>query len=138
MLFIPKNNKNKKHQKGKAFNKIKQNRVSFYYGQIGLKALSFSRITSKQLITLYMSIKKRLKKKGKILIRIFPQLSVTKKPIEVRMGKGKGPISFWVSKVSPGSVLCEISTPFSFLALKILNKVRLKLAIKTKVVFRKN
>jgi large subunit ribosomal protein L16 len=138
MLFIPKKQKFKKHQKGHSFKKIKQNKKIFKYGQFALKSLFFSRFTSKQIIMLYNNIKKRIKKKGKIIMMIFPQLSVTKKPIEVRMGKGKGAVNFWVARIKAGSILCEISCLYKYrlLVYKILNRIRFKMPFKTKIISR--
>jgi large subunit ribosomal protein L16 len=136
MLYVPSKQKYKKHQKGKSFNKVKIPIKPLKYGQLGLKALTTSRINSKQIITLYNNIKKKIKKKGKVIINIFPQITVTKKPVEVRMGKGKGSVNFWVARVSPGSTICEISTYNINLAIKVLNRVRFKIPIKTKIIYR--
>lgn len=140
MLFTPKKQKYKKYQKGKSFNKIKVIKNSFKYGQFALKSLFFSRITSKQIIMLYNNVKKKIKKKGKVLICVFPHLSVTKKPIEVRMGKGKGSVDFWVARIKGGTILCEVSCSKknTSLVYKVLNNIRFKFPIKTKVVCRIN
>lgn len=135
MLFIPIKQKYKKQQKGKAFNKIINTKSFLKYGQIGLKVLSHYRINSKQLCALYNALKKKIKRKGRLIFNIFPQTPITKKPIEVRMGKGKGNVSHWVSKIKPGVILCEISTPHIIYAKKILNFARFKLPLKTKIVF---
>lgn len=135
MLFIPIKQKYKKQQKGKAFNKVIKSKSFLKYGQIGLKVLSSYRLNSKQLVALFNGLKKKIKKKGKLIISVFPQTPITKKPIEVRMGKGKGNVSHWVSKVKPGNILCEISTPNVIFAKKILNYARFKLPIKTKIIF---
>ena len=71
------------------------------------------------------------------MITVFPQTPITRKPIEVRMGKGKGSVSFWVAKVKAGSTICEISTKYLFLANKVLNRVRYKFPVKTRIVYRK-
>jgi large subunit ribosomal protein L16 len=136
MKLFPKKTKYKKSQKGRAFNRIKVSKTIFNYGQCGLKAITSGRINSKQLITLYNSLKKKMKKKGKVIIRIFPQTPISKKPNEVRMGKGKGNVSFWVAKVCAGTVLCEISTPHKLFANKVLNDARFKISLKTKVLKR--
>ena len=92
MIFIPANSKYKKQQKGKAFNKIKSNvslcRLKF--GTIGLRSTSFGRLDSKQLNSFKKSITKIIKKRGKFILNIFPQTPITKKPLAIRMGKGKG------------------------------------------------
>jgi large subunit ribosomal protein L16 len=134
MLFIPTRQKYKKQQKGKAFNKITNSKSILTYGQIGLKVLSSYRLNSKQLLALYNGLKKKIKRKGKLIINVFPQTPISKKPIEVRMGKGKGNVSYWVSKIKSGVILCEISTPYIVFAKKVLNHARFKLPIKTKIV----
>ena len=135
MLFIPTKQKYKKQQKGKAFNKIIGCSPLLTYGQIGLKVLSSYRLNSKQLKTLYNGLKKKMKRKGKLIINVFPQTPITKKPIEVRMGKGKGNVSYWVSKIKSGALLCEISTSHLVYAKKVLNYARFRLPIKTKIIF---
>jgi large subunit ribosomal protein L16 len=137
MLFIPKKQKYKKQQKGKSFQKVVSNYSSVKYGQVGLKVLHPTRFNSKQIIMLYNNLKKKMKKKGKVLITIFPQTPITKKPVEVRMGKGKGNVDFWVAKVKAGRIICEISTFKISYALKVLNNLRYRLPVKTKAVIRK-
>jgi large subunit ribosomal protein L16 len=137
MLLIPKKQKYKKLQKGKSFNKIKPQNNHLVYGQIGLKVLTSSRVKSKQLVAIYNNIKKKIKKRGKVILTTFPQTPVTKKPTEIRMGKGKGGVSFWASKISAGSVICEISTFYTSLAVSILKKIRFKISPKTKLIYRK-
>jgi large subunit ribosomal protein L16 len=136
MLLVPLKQKYKKSQKGKAFNKIKSNKLLFKCGQIGLKSLSAQRVSSKQLITLYNHLRKQFKKRGKVFLRVFPQKSITKKPTEVRMGKGKGSFHSWVVCLSPGIVLCEISTPYIRFAKKVLHSLRPKLSFKTTIIYR--
>lgn len=137
MLFIPKKFKYKKQQKGGPFNRIKGNInfIKLKFGKVGLKAQTFNRITSKQLVTLKQSVKKILKKRGKLKIDIFSFTSITKKAIGVRMGKGKGFVDHWVFKIRPGSLLCEIATNSIPLAVKALNNCRNRLPIFTKIVF---
>jgi large subunit ribosomal protein L16 len=138
MLFIPLKSKYKKFQKGKSFLKLRFNDSHLKFGQLGLRALSSCRITSKQLVTLYNFLRKKMKKKGKVIFNIFPNISVTKKPLEVRMGKGKGSFSFWCARVFAGSIFCEISTRHIYLAVKVLNNARFKLPLKSKIYYRKN
>jgi large subunit ribosomal protein L16 len=137
MLFTPKNFKYKKEQKGGSFNKIKSNIefIKLKFGTIGLKALSCGRVTSKQLVTLRQSIKKILKKKGKLKINIFSATPITKKAIGVRMGKGKGNVDHWVFKLRVGVILCEISTNYIPLAVKALNISKNRLPVLTKTIF---
>jgi large subunit ribosomal protein L16 len=136
MILSPRKAKYKKEQKGKAFNKIintYQLTNGLAFGSYGLKAIEHGRVSSKQIETMYQSLNKFLKKRGKIFIKIFPHTPITSKPIEVRMGKGKGNVDFWVSKVKAGVCLCEVETNFKSLALKALNQIKAKLPIKTKI-----
>lgn len=137
MLFIPRKYKFKKHQKGRAFNLIKSNLnfVKLKTGNIGLKALSHCRVTSKQILTLKQILKKILKKKGKILLKIFPNTPITQKAIGVRMGKGKGNVSHWVFRLKPGFLICEIATNNIPLALKALKLCRYRTSMFTKSVY---
>ena len=136
MLFTPQKSKYKKYQKGKAYNRINSKIVfnQLHFGSVGLKALYFTHLTSKQILTLYKALKKILKKKGKIKFNIFPHSPISKKPNEIRMGKGKGNINHWVFKVKPGFVLCEIETSTIQLALLAIKYAQIKLPIKTKII----
>lgn len=136
MLFLPKKYKHKKEHKGKAFNKL-HNNVNFFklkFGNIGLKTISFSRITSKQFVTIRQQIKKVLKKRGKLKINAFSFTPITKKAIGVRMGKGKGNVNHWVFKIKPGFVLCEIATNNISIALKAFNTIRFRIPVFTRII----
>lgn len=135
MQFVPLKQKYKKQQKGKVFNKIVNTKTFLKYGQIGLVVLSFSRLDSKQLVAVFNNLRKKIKKKGKLIMSVFPQTPITKKPIEVRMGKGKGNVSHWVARVRPGTLLCEISTSNLLFAKRILTYARYKLSIETKIIY---
>jgi large subunit ribosomal protein L16 len=134
-MFIPKKKPYKKYHKGKCvtmlskYKSIKIFKSNTYY----LNALENSTITSKQLATLYQSLNKYTKKTGKISIKIFCHQPRTKKPLEVRMGKGKGNISYWIAKIKAGTFICEILSRFPTLALKALLYAKNKLPFKTKV-----
>ena len=136
MTFIPKKSKFKKHQKGKSFQRINNNVNfnKFKTGSIGLKSLEFGRITSKQFESIKQSITKVIKKAGKLFINVFPQTAVSKKPLEIRMGKGKGAVDHWIFKVRPGILICEIESNFSSLAIKALKRAQIRIPIKTKIV----
>lgn len=136
MNYIPLKQKFKKSQKGKSFNKITVLRNNLKFGQLGLKVLEHCRLTSKQILALYNNLKKKMKKRGSVLISVFPHTPISKKPTEVRMGKGKGGVAFWVAKLGAGATLCEISTFQKSFALKVLKRVRFKLPIKTKIILR--
>lgn len=113
--------------------KFKANHLKF--GTFGLKAVQSGIIKSNQLLAAKQAISKKIKKKGKLWVNIFTNLSITSKPIGFRMGKGKGAISHWAAKISSGNILFEIcSSNFndSFSALKLAGS---KLPIKTKIIY---
>ena len=93
MLLNPRNFKYRKQQKGRSFNKIigssSENRIPLKFGSVGLKALSSGRVTAKQINSVRQAINKQIKKLGRLKVNVFPHIPITKKPIEVRMGKGK-------------------------------------------------
>lgn len=136
IMFIPNKFKFKKQHRGTYFNKIKSNinLNQLKFGNIGLKSLSFSRISSKQLLTLRQLIRKILKKKGKLKINAFSSTPVTKKSVGVRMGKGKGNVDHWIFKMKPGFILCEITTKNLPLAIKAFKSVKARLPIFTKII----
>ena len=135
MLFTPKKWKFRKLQKGKKLNTInKLNTLNtLLFGKLGLKAIQCGRLTSKQLSAMRQTINKIIKKKGKLKINIFPHLQVTKKPLEVRMGKGKGNVDSWIFKVRTGTLLCEIETPNTLIGLQALKLAQYKLPFLTKI-----
>lgn len=135
-MRIPKQQKYVKQQKGRAFNKINNLLLlnKLHFGNIALKALESGRITSKQLDALYQCINKNIKKSGRVVLKIFPQTPISKKPIEVRMGKGKGNVAYWVAKVKAGSILCEVTCMSHSIAYNALLQAQYKLPIKTKII----
>ena len=108
MFLQPKKFKYKKVQKGK-FPKIKYKKNKLIFGNIGLKANQPGIITARQLESARQAIVRKIKRKGKVWVNIFPSIPITKKPTEVRMGKGKGNVDYWAAKVKMGSVLFELS-----------------------------
>lgn len=136
-MLIPKRSKFKKQQKGKFFNRINSINSSnqLCFGSIGLKSLSFSRLTAKQIESIRKSISKLVKKTGRLIIHVFPNVPISQKPLEIRMGKGKGNVDHWVFKVKPGFLLCEIITDQIEVAKKALMSVKKKMNIKTKLIY---
>ena len=134
MNFQPRKTKFKKTKKGRLskFN-FKSNKLQF--GHIGLKVIESGLITSKQIESARQAINRKIKRKGKVWIRIFPSISVTSKPAAVRMGKGKGSVSHWVSKVGSGTVILEMCGVSSYLSKSALRTGSAKLPIKTKVIY---
>jgi large subunit ribosomal protein L16 len=136
-MKLPKKLKYKKYQKGSLPNYIRCNRPLFSTGHVCLQATSFGRVHFSQLVALCGFLRKRMKKKGKILCRILSYFPVTRKPLEVRMGKGKGNVAFWATDVQSGSVICEIITTRLNFAQKTLRDVQSKFHLKTKIFFRR-
>ena len=134
-MLMPKRVKYRKSQRGRMKGKAQRgNRVSF--GDFGLKALEPHWITSRQIEACRVALSRKTKRDGKIWIRIFPDKPVSKKPLETRMGKGKGAPEFWVAVVKPGRILFEVSGISKELATEALKLCSHKLPIKTKVVSR--
>jgi large subunit ribosomal protein L16 len=133
-MFIPKNFKFRKQQKGKNFSRIFSQKLEQNCHCVQLKSRDFGLLTSNQLKALKQTVNKVIKKRGLIIFRVHPQTPVTKKPIEVRMGKGKGAFSHWVAKIRPGTTICYIRTESTLLAHKALNLAKIRLPIKTKIL----
>lgn len=124
-----KRTKYRKYQKGRA--KGVDPRSDVHFGSYGLKALEATRITEKQLEACRVAITRKIKKIGRIWIRIHPDIPVSAKPTEVRMGKGKGAIDYWMCRVKAGKVMFEIDGVSSELAKKALTLGASKLPIAT-------
>jgi len=110
------------------------NKVSF--GEFGLKAAERGRVTARQIEAARRAMTRAVKRGGKIWIRIFPDVPISSKPLEVRMGKGKGNVDYWVSKVQPGSMLYEMEGVSEELAREAFRLAANKLPIKTTFVIR--
>ncbi|HEX2868395.1 MAG TPA: 50S ribosomal protein L16 [Ignavibacteriales bacterium] len=134
-MLMPKRVKYRKTQRGRMTGKAyRGSAVSF--GDFGLKAMEPAWITSRQIEACRVAISRKMKRDGKVWIRIFPDKPVTKKPLETRMGKGKGAPEFWVAVIKPGRVLFEVAGVPKELAAEALKIASHKLPIKTKVVTR--
>ena len=135
-MLSPRKVKRRKVQKGRM--KGMSNRSNFVtYGTYGLKALEPGWITSRQIEATRISISRRVRKFGKMWIRIFPDKPITKKPAETRMGKGKGSPEYWVSVVKPGRILFEVDGLDFDQAKETFRACSHKLPIKTKLVTRR-
>jgi large subunit ribosomal protein L16 len=132
MLYLPKQTKYKKTRKGK-LSKLEFKANNLTFGLIGLKAYKSGIISSKQLEAARQAIVRKIKRKGKVWIKIFPDLPITSKPTGVRMGKGKGQVSHWGAKVKGGTVLFEICGVHFTVAIPALKAGGAKLPIKTKI-----
>jgi large subunit ribosomal protein L16 len=134
MLLQPKKLKFKKLKKNYLKNCLETKSFELRQGTVGLKALSSMRITSRQIEAVRQCINRDLNRRGKIWINVFPQISVTKKPTENRMGKGKGSVSFWCAPIKIGTILFEITGVSNTLAKQALTRGANKLPVKTKVI----
>jgi len=134
MLF-PQKTKFRKQFKGRIHGNAKGS-YSLNYGSFGLKALQPERITSRQIESARKAITRHLKRAGKMWIRIFPDVPVSKKPAEVRMGKGKGSPEYYACRVKPGRILFEVDGVTEEVAKVALYKASAKLPIKTKFIKR--
>lgn len=134
-MLSPKRTKFRKAFKGRIHGDAGSG-ASLSFGSYGLKALEPERITARQIEAARRTISRRVKRVGKLWIRIFPDTPVTSKPAEVRMGKGKGSVEFWVAKVKPGRILFEIDGVPQEMAREAFALAAAKLPIKTKFVSR--
>ena len=134
-MLSPQKSKFRKQFKGRIHGSAKGN-FSLNYGSFGLKALQPERITSRQIESARKAITRHLKRAGRMWIRIFPNVPVSKKPAEVRMGKGKGANEFWACRVKPGCIMFEIDGVNIDEARKALLLAAAKLPIKCKFVER--
>ncbi len=111
-MFQPKRTKYRKYQKGRVGG-IKPNQTCLQFGQYGIKSLEAARIRANTLEAVSRAMTRKFKRAGQIWIRTFPDVPVTAKPLEVRMGKGKGSTAYWACRVQPGQILYEIEgVPF--------------------------
>ncbi len=134
-MLMPRKSKHRKMQKGRIRgHATRGNRVAF--GDYGLQTKEHAFITANEIEAVRINLNKKLRKVGKIWIRIFPQKVITKKPLEVRMGKGKGAPDKWVAAVRPGHVLFEISGVDKETAKLILKQASNKLSVKTNIIER--
>ncbi len=106
------------------------------FGEFGLKSLERCWLDTKQIEAARVAINRCMKRRGKMWIRIFPQKSFTKKPLETRMGKGKGPLESWVAVIRPGNILFEMDGVTEILARECLRLAATKLPIRTKFISR--
>jgi len=134
-MLQPKRTKFRKQQKGRNRGMATvANKVSF--GEFGLKTLETGRITARQIEAARRAMTRHVKRGGKIWIRIFPDVPVTKKPLEVRQGKGKGNVEYWVAKVQPGRMLYEMEGVGEDIAREAFRRAAAKLPVKTAFVER--
>ena len=134
-MLQPKRTKFRKQMKGRNRGLAQAgNKVSF--GEYGLKALDRGKLTARQIEAARRAMTRHVKRVGKIWIRVFPDVPVTKKPLEVRMGKGKGNVEYWVCKIQPGRVLYEMEGVDEEIAREAFKLAAAKLPFKTAFVTR--
>ncbi len=134
-MLQPKKTKFRKAHKGRIHGNAKGG-SSLAYGAFGLKAMAPDRITARQIEAARRVIARHVKRQGKVWIRIFPDVPVSKKPLEVRMGSGKGSPEFWVARVKPGRIMFELDGVPRELAQEAFELAAAKLPIATKFVAR--
>jgi large subunit ribosomal protein L16 len=134
-MLQPKKTKFRKAFKGRMNGNAKAG-TSLNFGSFGLKALEPERVTARQIEAARRAITRQMKRAGRVWIRIFPDLPVSKKPTEVRMGKGKGSPEFWAARVKPGKIMFEIDGVGEETAREALRLGAAKLPIRTRVVTR--
>ena len=134
-MLQPKRTKFRKAFKGR-IRGVAKGGFSLSFGQFGLKALEPDRVTARQIEAARRAMTRHMKRSGRVWIRIFPDVPVSKKPTEVRMGKGKGSPEFWAARVKPGRILFELDGVPGPLAAEAFSRAAMKLPIKTKVVAR--
>jgi large subunit ribosomal protein L16 len=134
-MLQPKKTKFRKAHKGRIHG-VAKGGATLAFGAFGLKALAPERITARQIEAARRCIARHMKRQGKVWIRVFPDVPVSKKPLEVRMGSGKGSPEFWVCRVKPGRILFELDGVSRELAREALELAAAKLPMQTKFVAR--
>ena len=133
-MLQPKRMKFRKMFKGR--NRGLANGTEVSFGTFGLKAVGRGRLTARQIESARIAMTRHMKREGAVWIRIFPDVPITKKPAEVRQGKGKGSVEYWAAKVKPGRIMFELDGVPGPIAAVAFQRAAMKLPIKTKVVAR--
>ena len=134
-MLQPKRTKFRKQQKGRNRG-LAQRGSNVSFGEYALKATDRGRLTARQIEAARRTITRHVKRGGKLWIRVFPDVPITKKPIEVRQGKGKGNVEYWIAQIQPGSVLYEIEGVSEEIAREAFKLAAAKLPFKTTFVAR--
>jgi large subunit ribosomal protein L16 len=136
-MLQPKRTKFRKMHKGRIHGDAKGG-FELNFGTYGLKAVEPDRVTARQIEAARRAMTRHMKRQGRVWIRIFPDVPVTQKPTEVRMGKGKGSVEYWAAKVKPGRVMFEIDGVSEAVAREALRLAAMKLPIKSRIVVRED
>jgi len=134
-MLSPKRTKFRKAHKGRIHGKAKGG-FELNFGSFGLKAVEPGRITAREIEAARRAITRHMKRVGKVWIRVFPDVPVSRKPAEVRMGSGKGSPEFWVARIHPGRIMFEIDGVQKNLAIEAFKLASAKLSIKARIVAR--
>jgi large subunit ribosomal protein L16 len=134
-MLQPMRTKYRKAHKGRIHGQA-TSATSLAFGQFGLKAMAPERITARQIEAARRAMTRHMKRAGRVWIRIYPDVPISKKPLEVRMGSGKGAPEFWVARVKPGRILFEVDGVTSQVAREALTLAAAKLPIKTRFIER--
>src|SRR6185503_17763882 len=134
-MLSPKKTKYRKQFKGRIHGTAKAG-LTLNFGSYGLKSVEPERVTARQIEAARRAITRQMKRQGRVWIRIFPDVPVTDKPAEVRMGKGKGAVEYWAARVHPGRIMFEIDGVADDIAREALKLGAAKLPIKTRIVTR--
>jgi large subunit ribosomal protein L16 len=134
-MLVPKKTKYRKQHKGRIHG-VAKGGSSLAFGAFGMKALEPDRLTARQIEAARRAISRHMKRQGKVWIRIFPDVPVSKKPLEVRMGSGKGSPEFWAARIKPGRIMFELDGVSETIAREALELAAAKLPIKTKFIKR--
>ena len=136
-MLSPKRTKFRKQHKGRIHGEAKGGFV-LNFGAFGLKALEPDRINARQIEAARRAMTRHMKRQGRVWIRIFPDVPVTQKPIEVRMGKGKGSPEYWAARVKPGRIMFEIDGVSEVVAREALRLAAMKMSVKCRIVVRED
>jgi large subunit ribosomal protein L16 len=136
-MLQPKRSKHRKAQKGR-IREVAKRGTSLSFGSFGLKALEPVWMTNRQIEAARQALTRAMKREGNVWIRIFPDKPITRKPAEVRMGKGKGNPEFWAAVVEPGRILFEVEGVTMAVAQEAMDLAAAKLPIKTKFIVRRD
>jgi large subunit ribosomal protein L16 len=134
-MMQPKKTKFRRAHKGRIKGNTKGG-SALNFGQFGLKALEPNRVNAREIEAARRAITREMKRQGRVWIRIFPDVPVSQKPVEVRMGKGKGAVEFWAARVAPGRIMFEIDGVPEAVARESLRLGAAKLSVRTKIVAR--
>lgn len=134
-MMQPKKTKFRRAHKGRIKGNTKGG-SALNFGQFGLKALEPNRVNAREIEAARRAITREMKRQGRVWIRIFPDVPVSQKPVEVRMGKGKGAVEFWAARVAPGRIMFEIDGVPETVARESLRLGAAKLSVRTKIITR--